>query len=87
MPLTSLLPSLPLVWPSNWGLGTFTERTAVRPSRTSSPERDSSLSSFILASFDRLRNSLRVRVRADLKPTRWVPPSRVLMSLTVGGGC
>jgi len=37
MPLTSLLPSLVLVWPSNWGSCIFTEMTAVRPSRTSSP--------------------------------------------------
>ena len=31
--------SLPLVWPSNCGCGSFTLTTAVRPSRTSSPER------------------------------------------------
>ena len=36
-PRTSLLPSLALVWPSNWGSGRRTEMTAVRPSRTSSP--------------------------------------------------
>ena len=35
-PLTSEL-SLPLVCPSNWGCGSFTEITATRPSRTSSP--------------------------------------------------
>jgi hypothetical protein len=37
MPLTSLLPSLVFVCPSNWGFCIFTEMTAVRPSRTSSP--------------------------------------------------
>ncbi len=30
--------SLPLVWPSNCGCGTLTLTTAVRPSRTSSPD-------------------------------------------------
>ena len=38
------LPSLVLVWPSNWGSCSFTEITAVRPSRTSSPARFSSFS-------------------------------------------
>ena len=37
MPLTSELPSLPFVCPSNCGFGTFTLMTAVRPSRVSSP--------------------------------------------------
>ena len=37
MPLTSELPSLPLVWPSNCGLGTLTLMTAHSPSRASSP--------------------------------------------------
>ena len=40
----SELPSLVLVWPSNCGLVSLTDTTAVRPSRTSSPERFSSLS-------------------------------------------
>ena len=35
----SALPSLVLVWPSNWGSSSFTEMMAVRPSRMSSPER------------------------------------------------
>ena len=35
--LTSVLPSLALVWPSNWGSGTLTLTIAVNPSRTSSP--------------------------------------------------
>ena len=38
------LPSLVFVWPSNWGSASFAEMTAVRPSRTSSPERLSSFS-------------------------------------------
>ena len=38
-PLTSALPSLALVCPSNWGSVSLTLMTAVRPSRTSSPER------------------------------------------------
>ena len=38
------LPSLVLVWPSNCGSVSFAEITAVRPSRTSSPERFSSFS-------------------------------------------
>ncbi len=37
MPLTSVLPSLVLVWPSNCGCGILTLMTAVRPSRISSP--------------------------------------------------
>jgi hypothetical protein len=43
-PLTSELPSLVLVWPSNCGSPSLTEMTAVRPSRMSSPVRFSSLS-------------------------------------------
>ncbi len=72
------LPSFPLVWPSNCGSASFTETTAVSPSRTSSPER---LSSF---PFSRLRLraiALSVLVRAERKPERWVPPSWVLMLL------
>ena len=38
-PLTSALPSLAFVWPSNWGSVSLTLMTAVRPSRTSSPDR------------------------------------------------
>ena len=41
-PLTSALPSLALVWPSNCGSVSFTLMTAVRPSRTSSPRARSS---------------------------------------------
>ena len=38
------LPSLVFVWPSNCGSRSFTERIAMRPSRTSSPIRLSSFS-------------------------------------------
>ena len=38
------LPSLALVWPSNWGSRSFTLTMAVRPSRMSSPRRLSSFS-------------------------------------------
>ena len=50
-PSTGGLPSLVFVWPSNCGSASFTEITAVRPSRTSSPERfgSFSLSSALLA--------------------------------------
>ena len=37
--LTSVLPSLVLVWPSNCGSLTLTEMTAAKPSRMSSPVR------------------------------------------------
>jgi hypothetical protein len=37
MPSTSPLPSFVLVWPSNCGSRTFTDTTAVRPSRKFSP--------------------------------------------------
>ena len=44
----SELPSLALVWPSNWASVSFTEMTQVRPSRQSSPETfSSSFSSLI----------------------------------------
>ena len=43
-PSTGGLPSLVLVWPSNWGSWIFTEMIAVRPSRTSSPWRFGSFS-------------------------------------------
>ena len=44
MPLMSALPSLAFVCPSNWGSVSLTLMTAVRPSRTSSPERFASFS-------------------------------------------
>ena len=40
----SELPSFALVWPSNCGSGSFTEMTADRPSRASSPDRLASFS-------------------------------------------
>ncbi len=46
MPLTSVFPSLVLVWPSNCGCGILTLMTAVRPSRMSSPLMLASFRSF-----------------------------------------
>jgi hypothetical protein len=43
-PSTGGLPSFAFVWPSNCGSASLTETTAVRPSRTSSPERFGSFS-------------------------------------------
>ncbi len=77
-PLTSALPSLALVWPSNWGSVSLTLMTAVNPSRTSSPER---LASESLSTLARLAQSLSELVRAARKPVTWVPPSTVLMLL------
>ena len=76
--LTSVLPSLVLVWPSNWGCETFTEITAARPSRISSPVR---LASFSLRSFLSLAYLLTTLVNAARKPSSWVPPSWVLIVL------
>ena len=45
----------------------------------SSPER---VKSSFLRKSRRLATSLMVRVSADLKPVRWVPPSWVLMLFT-----
>ena len=77
-PLTSELPSLVLVWPSNCGSPSLTEMTAVRPSRTSSPVRFSSLS---LSWFCLRAKSLTSLVSAARKPSSWVPPSWVLTVL------
>ena len=79
IPSTSLLPSLVLVCPSNCGSRTFTCRTQVSPSRMSSPER---VKLAFLSCGLSLANSLIVRVRAERKPVRWVPPSWVLMLFT-----
>ena len=46
--LTSVLPSLVFVWPSNCGSATFTDTIAARPSRMSSPV---SAGSFSLMNF------------------------------------
>ena len=74
------LPSLALVWPSNWGSRSFTETMAVRPSRMSSPRR---FSSFSLSSgcLPERAHSLTTRVSADLKPSTCMPPSMVAMPL------
>ena len=77
-PLTSVLPSLVLVWPSNCGSPSLTEMTAVRPSRMSSPVR---FSSFSLRRFCLRAKSLTSLVSAARKPSSWVPPSWVLMVL------
>jgi hypothetical protein len=78
IPSTSPLPSLVLVWPSNWGSGTRTLMMAVRPSLKSSPVM---ARSFLLAGAAALAYWFSVRVRAARKPVRWVPPSTVLMLL------
>ncbi len=77
-PSTGGLPSLVLVWPSNCGSWTLTETIAVSPSRTSSPLR---LLSFSLSSPFERAYALIVRVSAERKPDRCVPPSIVLMLL------
>ena len=78
MPLTSALPSLALVWPSNCGSVSFTLMTAVSPSRTSSPVRFASFSERV----DDLRaQSLSEPVSAARKPATCVPPSTVWMLL------
>ena len=75
-PATSALPSFAFVWPSNCGSVSLTLTTAVRPSRTSSPERFPSAS---LSTPAFLAQSLSDRVSARRKPVMWVPPSTVLM--------
>ena len=77
-PLTSALPSLALVWPSNCGSVSLTLTTAVRPSRTSSPERLLFLS---LMRPWRRAQSLSEVVSAARNPVTWVPPSTVLILL------
>ena len=70
------LPSFVFVWPSNCGSRSFTDRMAMRPSRTSSPV---SASSF---SFRRplLRAYLLTTlVSAFFRPSSCMPPSCVLM--------
>src|SRR6185503_3052730 len=76
-PFTSEL-SFPFVCPSNCGCGSFTEITATRPSRTSSPV--SELLKFF-ASPDDCAYALMVRVNDERYPDRCVPPSTVLMLL------
>ena len=75
--LASVLPSLVLVCPSNWGSASLMEMIAVRPSRTSSPVR---LSSFSLSSFWSRAYLLMTDVSAVRNPSSWVPPSAVLIT-------
>ena len=81
-PATSLLPNFVLVCPSNCGSATFTEITAVRPSRKSSPE----ISMWFFSSFSVILLSsayfFSTRVSAVRKPCRCVPPSIVLILFT-----
>jgi hypothetical protein len=71
------VPSLVLVCPSNSGCGSFTEITAVSPSRTSSPPIVSAwpFPFFCCCAMKRFS----ARVSAVRKPMRWAPPSTVLM--------
>ena len=72
MPSTSGFTSLTLVCDSKRGYGCLMERTAIKPSRTSSPEIGGSFSFtrlFCLAYW------LIARVSAVRKPVRCVPPS------------
>ena len=68
----SLDTSLSLVCDENFGSGSFTERIAVNPSRASSPVvcTDALLAMPSLSIY-----VFNVRVNADLKPARCVPPS------------
>ena len=76
--LASVLPSLVLVWPSNCGSPSLIETIAVRPSRTSSPER---LVVLLLEKPQSRPNLLTSVVSAARKPSSWVPPSWVLIVL------
>ena len=81
MPLMSALPSFAFVWPSNCGSVSLTLMTAVRPSRTSSPER----LAFLLAERAGLARPRVQRGRsAARKPATWVPPSTVWMLFANG---
>ena len=71
--LTSDDTSLSLVWEENFGSGTLTDNTAVRPSRASSPV---VATLCFLATPSASMYWFRLRVRAERKPARWVPPSR-----------
>ena len=67
-PFTSALPSLAFVWPSNCGSVSLTLMTAVRPSRTSSPER---LPSPSLSTPALRAQSFSELVSAARKPVTW----------------
>ena len=73
---TSELTSLSLVWLLNFGSGTFTDSTAVMPSRMSSPTRSPAPS---CPCSRRIWST--TRVSAWRNPARWLPPSRCGMLL------
>ena len=75
---TGTFPSLPLVWPSNWGSWRRTEMMAVMPSRMSSPRRLSSFSFSVPLARAYLLATL---VRDFLNPSSCMPPSMVEMPL------
>jgi len=78
IPLITVFPSLVFVWPSNWGSGSLTDTTVVRPSLISSPNK---FGSFSFKSLFLLAYSFIVFVRAVLNPAKWVPPSWVFILL------
>ncbi len=73
------VPSTSLVCPSNCGSATRTVTTPVRPSRMSSLVTASS--PFLSRRVSR-SNSLTVRTSARSKPSTWVPPLGVAITLT-----
>ena len=77
-PLTSLDTSLSFVWDENFGSGTLTDSTAVSPSRASSPV---AWTLFLAATPLASMYWFSVRVIAERKPARCVPPSRCGMLL------
>ena len=79
MLFASVLESLVLVWPSKLAPGSLSAITAARPSRMSSPLGSSSFRS--LKRLFLVPCAFTVRVRAALKPMRWVPPSWLWMLL------
>ena len=70
--------SLSLVCEENFGSATFTESTAVKPSRQSSPV---SATFSLRATPPEFAYAVIWRVSAPRKPARWVPPSRCGMLL------
>ena len=81
---TSEETSLSFVCELNFGSGTFTDRTQVRPSRASSPE----ISTFSFFAIPvSVAYLLMIRVSAPRKPARWVPPSRCGMLLVKQSTC
>ena len=82
--LTSEETSLSLVWLENFGSGTFTDSTAVSPSRASSPV--SATFSFLAMPVSSAY-LLMTRVSAARKPARCVPPSRCGMLLVKHSMC